>query len=114
MVAFQSFPSRPKAKRLKLASKVTHGEVSAGIARCKRETRVSALNMVGKEMGVVEAMGNGRYSSDCSLDLSLPTTRGCAANRTSAILPACLEGTFVSGLHELTVLHTTRAKRIAS
>ena len=46
---------------MKFASKVTHGEVSAGIAKDKRETRVSA-NMVGKE--VDEAEASGRCASE--------------------------------------------------
>lgn len=47
--AFQSFPSRPKTKRSKFMSKVAHGEVKAGIAKCKRETRVRNLDMVERD-----------------------------------------------------------------
>lgn len=46
--AFQSFPPKPNAYRLKLASKTAHGEEIAGRTRFKRETRVSVLSMVGR------------------------------------------------------------------
>lgn len=46
MPAFQSLPSRPNASRLKLASKVTHGEdMTLRVASSKRETKVGRLNM---------------------------------------------------------------------